>query len=85
MAICVIQYTGIEFKNIGDLTVAPDTHVVKASYRLGIINDNELKSNNVQLIVINRWNKLLENTKYHPIDIHTPMWLWSRNGFKELK
>ena len=55
--------------------MAPDTHVVKASYRLGIINDNELKSNNVQLIVINRWNKLLENTKYHPIDIRTPMWL----------
>ncbi len=79
------QYTGIKFKNIGDLTVAPDTHVVKASHRLGIINDSELESNNVQLIVINRWNELLKDTKYHPIDIHTPMWLWSRNGFKELK
>lgn len=79
------QYTDITFKNIGDLTVAPDTHVVKASHRLGIINDSELQSNNVQLIVINRWNELLKNTKYNPIDIHTPMWLWSRNGFKELK
>lgn len=79
------QYTDIKFKNIGELTVAPDTHVVKASYKLGIITEQELKSNNVQLIVIDRWNKILEGTKYHPIDIHTPMWLWSRNGFKELE
>lgn len=79
------QYTEIKFQNIGELTVAPDTHVVKASYRLGVINDKELQSNNVQLIVIDRWNELLKNTEYHPIDIHTPLWLWSRNGFKELK
>lgn len=79
------QYTDIKFKNIEELTVAPDTHVVKASYKLGIITEQELKSNNVQLIVIDRWNKILKGTKYCPIDIHTPMWLWSRNGFKELK
>ncbi len=79
------QYTDIKFKNIEELTVAPDTHVVKASFKLGIITEQELKSNNVQLTVIDRWNKILEGTKYHPIDIHTPMWLWSRNGFKELE
>lgn len=79
------QYTDIKFKNIEDLTVAPDTHVVKASYRLGIITEQELSSSNVQLIVIERWNEILKGTKYNPIDIHTPMWLWSRNGFKELE
>ena len=79
------QYTDISFKNIGDLTVAPDTHVIKASHRLGVINDQELESSQVQLIVIERWNKLLQGTKYHPIDIHTPMWLWSRNGFRKLQ
>ncbi len=79
------QYTDIKFKNIENLTVAPDTHVVKASYRLGIITEQELNSSNVQLIVIERWNEILKETKYHPIDIHTPMWLWSRNGFKELE
>lgn len=80
----IYQYTGIHFKNIQDLTVAPDTHVVKASYKLGVINEKEFKSNNIQLIVIKRWNELLKDTKYHPIDIHTPMWLWSRNGFRKL-
>ncbi len=79
------QYTDIKFKNIEKLTVAPDTHVVKASYRLRVITEKELNSSNVQLIVIDRWNEILKNTKYNPIDIHTPMWLWSRNGFIDLK
>ncbi len=78
------QYTGLEYTNIGHLTVAPDTHVIKATHRLGLITDEELESSNVQLLVIDRWNKLFEGTKYKPIDIHTALWLWSRNGFIDL-
>ena len=80
----IYQYTDRKYKNIEELTVAPDTHVCKATHKLGLINDNEFTSNNVQLIVIDRWKKLLKNTEYKPIDIHTPLWLWSRNGFKEI-
>ena len=79
------QYTDREYKNIENLTVAPDTHVCKATHKLGLINDDEFNSSNVQQIVINRWQELFKNTKYKPIDIHTPLWLWSRNGFKETK
>lgn len=79
------QYTNQKYKNIENLTVAPDTHVVKSSHRLGLISDEELNKSDVQLIVIDRWNELLKKTKYKPIDIHTPLWLWSRNGFKEIK
>lgn len=78
------QYTDIALKNVEELTVAPDTHVIKASYKLGVITEDELNSSNVQLIVIKRWNEILKETKYNPIDIHTPMWLWSRNGFRNL-
>lgn len=78
------QYTGIQYKNIENLTVAPDTHVIKSTHRLGLINDSELESSRVQSIVIERWNELFEGTKYKPIDIHTPLWLWSRNGFIDL-
>ncbi len=81
----IYQYTDREYKNIENLTVAPDTHVVKATHRLGLITDDELKRSDVQEIVIERWNQLFENTKYKPIDIHTPLWLWSRNGFRELE
>lgn len=78
------QYTDREYKNIEKLTVAPDTHVVKATHRLGLITDEELNRNDVQLLAINRWNDLFKGTKYKPIDIHTALWLWSRNGFIEL-
>ena len=79
------QYTDIKFKNLEALKIAPDTHVVKATHRLGLINDRELELNNVQTIVIDRWNELLKFTPYKPIDLHTPLWLWSRNGFIEIK
>lgn len=79
------QYTGIKFKNLQDLTVAPDTHVVQATKKLGLINEDEFNKSDVQLIVIKRWNELLKGTEFCPIDIHTPLWLWSRNGFKEIK
>ena len=79
------QYTDVTYKNSEELTVAPDTHVIKSTYRLGLITEEELNSSNVQLIVIKRWQELFAGTKYKPIDIHTPLWLWSRNGFKELK
>lgn len=78
------QYTEVEYINIENLTVAPDTHVIKSTHRLGLISDEELDSSNVQNIVIERWNELFRGTKYKPIDIHTALWLWSRNGFIEL-
>ncbi len=81
----IYQYTDRKYKNIQDLTVAPDTHVCKATHKLGLITDDELNSSNVQQIVIDIWQELFKNTKYKPIDIHTPLWLWSRNGFKEVK
>ncbi len=78
----IYQYTDRKYKNIEQLNVAPDTHVCKSTFKLGLITENELNSSNVQLIVIDRWQKLFEGTNYKPIDIHTPLWLWSRNGFK---
>ena len=81
----IYQYTDRKYTNIENLTVAPDTHVCKATYKLGLITDDEFNCSNVQQIVIDRWQELFKNTKYKPIDIHTPLWLWSRNGFKEVK
>lgn len=79
----IYQYTDRRYKNIECLTVAPDTHVCKTTHRLGLITDDEYNSSNVQQIVIERWEDLFKGTKYKPIDIHTQLWLWSRNGFKE--
>lgn len=81
----IYQYTNRKYRNIEKLTVAPDTHVCKATHRLGLITDEEFASGNVQQIVIERWQELFADTEYKPIDIHTPLWLWSRNGFRTLE
>lgn len=75
------QYTDVKFTDREDITVAPDTHVVQASVKLGVISQEEASKSNVQTVVAQRWTELLKNSKLKPIDIHTPMWLWSRGKF----
>ena len=80
----IYQYTDTKYINKENLTIAPDTHVLKSSVKLNVITKEDYLKSNAQLICIDKWNKLLKGTKYSPIDIHTPLWLWSRSGFKEL-
>ena len=75
------QYTDRKIMSLDALTVAPDTHVCKASLELGVITEEEYISGNVREITAEAWRSLLENTGLKPIDVHTPLWLWSRNGF----
>lgn len=75
------QYTDAEFVDRENITVAPDTHVIQASVKLGVISFEEAEKNNVRDIVAERWQKILCSTGIAPIDIHTPLWLWSRNKF----
>ena len=76
------QYTDIEFVDRENITVAPDTHVVQASQKLGIISQQEAELSNVQILIAERWDELLKGTDLKPIDVHTPMWLWSRGKFE---
>jgi len=76
------QYTDLRFVDRENITVAPDTHVIQASQKFGIISAEEAASANVQHIVADRWKALLDGTDFKPIDIHTPMWLWSRGKFR---
>jgi len=76
------QYTDTLFKNRHEISVAPDTHVIQASKKLGVISENDLTKSNIREIVSDRWKFILKDTKIQPIDIHTPFWLWSRSGFK---
>lgn len=75
------QYTDLQFVDRENITVAPDTHILQASEKLGIIEASEMNLSNIQDIVANRWLEILKDTDICPIDIHTPMWLWSRGKF----
>ena len=76
------QYTDIEFVDRENITVAPDTHGIQASQKLGVITAEESQLSNVQNLLAERWERLLEGTELKPIDVHTPMWLWSRGKFE---
>lgn len=76
------QYTNMEFADRENITVAPDTHVIQASKKLGVISEEESQLANIQNILAERWENILIGTDFKPIDVHTPMWLWSRGKFK---
>lgn len=75
------NYTDVKYVDRENITIAPDTHVIQASVKLEIITYEESKRSDVQTIVADRWKEILFNTEYQPIDLHTPLWLWSRNKF----
>jgi hypothetical protein len=71
------QYTDLPFRNLQALSVAPDTHIIQSSIQLGLI-----EKGTSPLIVAQRWEEVLNGTGISPIQIHTPLWLWSRNNFQ---
>jgi len=76
------QRAGIRFEDRERITIAPDTHVIQSSVQLGLITGDEAQRSDVRSFTAERWKELLEGSGYTPIDFHTPLWLWSRNGFK---
>lgn len=78
------QYTSFPLINREALTIAPDTHVINASIKLGIIDPSTASGPKAQEKCIDVWNVVLEGTGLAPIDIHTPLWLWSRLKFPKI-
>lgn len=77
----MLSYTQLGLTEKSALNVAPDTHVINASAILGVITDEEKERPDARDMVADRWKELLSDTGLDPIDIHTPLWLWSRAGF----
>jgi len=77
----ISTYGGVQLKNAELIEIAPDTHVTQCSARLGVITLAEAKSLSKQEIS-QRWRELLKGTGINPIDMHPPLWFWSRSGFK---
>ena len=79
----LLQYTDYPLHNRKALTIAPDTHIMQASVRLGLLSEAEAASGNGQTLCAAAWAALLDGSELLPIDMHTPLWLWSRSGFVE--
>ncbi|HDX9578695.1 TPA: hypothetical protein ROX88_002240 [Bacillus pseudomycoides] len=78
-------YVGIEWKSRELITIAPDTHIIKASVKLGLCSSKVLNGTNEdRQTVAKAWENALAGSGLAPIDVHTPLWLWSRAGFPSL-
>ncbi|MBW2987196.1 hypothetical protein KY336_01475 [Candidatus Woesearchaeota archaeon] len=75
------EYGKIKLKNAEYIEIAPDTHVTKCSVILGVITKEEAESLSKENIS-EKWRLLLKGTGINPIDMHPPLWFWSRNGFQ---
>lgn len=75
------EYGKVKFKNSEFIEIAPDTHVTKCSVILGVIAQEESEFLTKEK-VSEKWRELLRGTGINPIDMHPPLWFWSRNNFQ---
>lgn len=73
-------YGGVLLKNRDQIDIAPDTHITQCSVRLAVITQDESVSLSKEQIS-SRWREVLKGSGIDPIDMHSPFWFWSRNGF----
>ncbi len=73
-------YGGINLMNRDHIEIAPDTHITQCSVRLGVISSEDAVLLTKDAIS-ERWRGLLKGSGIDPIDMHAPLWFWSRNGF----
>jgi hypothetical protein len=76
----ISTYGGIHLNNRDHIEIAPDTHITQCSVKLGVISQKEAVTLTKDEIS-ERWRNLLAGSDIDPIDMHPPLWFWSRNGF----
>jgi hypothetical protein len=76
----LMQYCHIDLKHAEFIEIAPDTHVIQCSIRLGVISkEQSISLTREQISQI--WRDLLSKTNITPIQMHSPLWFWSRDNF----
>jgi hypothetical protein len=74
------EYGKVFMINREYIEIAPDTHITQCSILLGVITEKESKELSRDQIS-ERWRTLLRGSGITPIEMHSPLWFWSRNGF----
>ena len=75
------EYGKVKLKNSEFIEIAPDTHVTKCSVILGVITKEEAESLSKEKIS-EKWREVLNGSGINPIEMHPPLWFWSRNDFQ---
>ena len=75
------EYGKVRLQHSEYIDIAPDTHITKCSVVLGVITAKEAETLTKEEIS-ERWRTLLQGSGINPIEMHPPLWFWSRNGFQ---
>jgi hypothetical protein len=70
-------YTDVQFTHPEEISIIPDTHVIKSSARLGLVPAGATPRQ-----VEMAWQSLLKGTNIYPSQLHPVLWHWSRNKFQ---
>ncbi|MEK7531751.1 MAG: hypothetical protein AAB545_02390 [Patescibacteria group bacterium] len=76
----ISTYGRVTLTNRDYIEIAPDTHITQCSVKLGVVSAEEALSLTKEAIS-EKWRELLKGSGIDPIDMHPPLWFWSRNGF----
>jgi hypothetical protein len=74
-------FTDVRLERTSEISIIPDTHVIQASVRLGVVDPETSDRDDVAAA----WYQILEGSGMAPIDLHAPLWRWSRLGFPEIE
>jgi hypothetical protein len=74
------EYGKQKLKSSEFIEIAPDTHITQCSVKLEIITSSEAEKISKEEIS-SRWRTALKGSGITPIQMHAPLWFWSRNGF----
>jgi hypothetical protein len=70
------RFTNVRLENVEEISIIPDTHVIKSTVRLGLAQLG-VKSTEVERI----WRVILKEVNISPVDMHPTLWAWSRQNF----
>ena len=70
-------YTSAPFKNLHQLSIIPDTHIIQSSAQLGIVTATATPGQ-----VEEAWRPILKASGIPPTEMHSALWRWSRNNFE---
>lgn len=76
----ISTYGGVNLRNRDQIEIAPDTHITQCSVKLAVITQDEADTLSKEGIS-KRWREILKGSGIDPIDMHPPLWFWSRNNF----
>lgn len=72
----VSKYTDAPLKNLGAISIIPDTHVIQSTIKLGLCEEG---LSNIEVAKI--WETMLLEIGISPVEMHPVLWNWSRNNF----